>query len=145
MISKENQHTGSLDKLPEPAQLWSEGLGISVGQQASLHLLLLSTAGASPASASKSPAGHRVMDSRAHTHSRAQRTVRTQKQRLSVRHPAPGCPSAFSSTAHRCLTLQRDHHVSFNYRQPAPSGMAGGCVLLSPLTVTAAPPRAPSP
>lgn len=90
MISKENQHTGSLDKLPEPAQLWSEGLGISVGQQASLHLLLLSTAGASPASASKSPAGHRVMDSRAHTHSRAQRTVRTQKQR-ETQCPPP-CP-----------------------------------------------------
>lgn len=71
MISKENQNTGSLDKLPEPTQLWSEGLGISVGQQASLHLLLLSTAGESPASASESPAGRRVMDSRAHTHSRA--------------------------------------------------------------------------
>lgn len=54
MISKENQHTASLTKLPEPTQLWSEGLGISAGQQASLHLLLLSTAGASPASASES-------------------------------------------------------------------------------------------
>ena len=154
MISKENQHTGSLDKIPEPAQLWSEGLGISVGQQASLHLLLLSTAGASPASASESPAGRRVMDSRArthththtHTHSRAlsEYGKDSEAERLSVCRPAPGCPSAFSCTAHRCLTLQRDHHVSFNYRQPAPSGTAGGCVLLSPLTVTAVPPRAPS-
>lgn len=146
MMSKENQHTGSLTKLPEPAQLRSEGLGISAGQQASLHLLLLSTAGASPASASKSPAGRGVTDSRAHTQP-LRRTVRTEKQRETQRlPPRPQLSfcllllhsSSLSDTPEDCTS------IFLIYCQPAPSGTAGARVLLSSLKVTPEPPKAPS-
>ena len=146
MSSKENQHTASLTKLPEPTQLWSEGLGISAGQQASLHLLLLSTAGASPASASESTAGRGVTDSRAHTQP-LRRTVRTEKQR-ETQCPLPRPRLSFCLLLlHSSLpsdTPESRTSIFLIYCQPAPSGTAGARVLLSSLTVTPAPPRAPS-